>query len=124
MKTALLAVPFLLAIALIVCVEGPFSGFEVWNALPVALGFGLLLAGRRFGRAAAVGCTVFAVLATLLEALFHLAWMFDWHRTATGSSTSALAFIFVPIWACILGGVAGALAWGISKIVFKKRVAE
>ncbi|MGH8281618.1 MAG: hypothetical protein ACRERZ_05445 [Gammaproteobacteria bacterium] len=117
MKTALLTIPFVLAVALIVYVEGSFSGFWIWNALPVALGFGILLAGRHSRLAIAVGCTAFAASATLLVILFHLALLFDWGGTASSFSTSALAFIFVPIWACIFAGIAGLLAWGIIRLV-------
>ena len=124
MKTALLAIPFLLAIAFIVYVEGPFNGFEVWNALPVMVGFGVLLAGRRSGLATVVGGIVFAASATLLMVLFHLAWLFDWGGTATSSSTSALAFIFVPLWTCIFASIAGTFAWGISKFVCRNHAAK
>ncbi len=78
MKAALLAMPFVLAIALAVYVEGPFNGFVVWNALPVLLGFGVLVAGRHARPPLVAGCMAFAVLATLPVVLFHLAWMFDW----------------------------------------------
>ena len=47
------------------------------------------------------GLVVFTVVG-----LFALAWGFNWAGTATGSSTSALALLFVPIWAVGLGAVA------------------
>ncbi|MEW6364492.1 MAG: hypothetical protein AB1714_07620 [Acidobacteriota bacterium] len=119
---AILAIPFLLAVALVVHSQGSFSGFTVWNALPVVLGFGVLMLGLRSRRAITVGCIAFAISATLLVALFHLAWLFDWGGTATGSSTSALAFIFVPIWACLFAGIIGVAAWGISRVVCRRRV--
>jgi len=124
MKTTLLALPFLLAIAFVVYAEGSFTGFAVWNALPVAVGFGALYAGRHARLATAVGCTVFAVAATLLVALFHLAWWLDWGGTATGSSTSALAFVFVPAWACLLAAIAGVLAWGVMWLAARYRTAR
>ena len=123
MKPALLALPFVLAIALVVYVEGSFNGFVVWNALPVLLGFGVLVAGRRARLPIVAGCTAFAVLATLPVVLFHLAWLFDWGGIATSSSTSALAFIFVPLWACVFAGIAGVLAWGVVRVVCKNHVA-
>lgn len=124
MKTAVLATPFVLAIALIVYTEDSFSGFTVWNALPVAMGLGAVLATRRSRPAVLVGCTAFAATATLLVVLFHLAWFFDWDGTATGSSTSALAFVFVPPWACLFAGIAGVLAWGIVRATRKHRAAR
>ncbi|MGH7648790.1 MAG: hypothetical protein ACREND_11775 [Gemmatimonadaceae bacterium] len=118
----LLAIPFLLAIGLVVYAQGSFSGFAVWNAVPVGLGFAVILVGRRFTRAVRVAGVVFAAVAALLVVLFHLAWLFDWGGTATRSSTSALAFIVVPFWACILAGVAGVVAWGLGRTVFNSRV--
>jgi hypothetical protein len=84
------------------------------------LGFGALLIGLRSRRAMAVGWIAFAVSVTLLVALFHLAWIFDWGGAATSSSTSALAFIFVPFWALFFAGIIGLVAWGISR-VFRRR---
>lgn len=116
MRTALLSIPFLVAIVLVAYTEGQFSGFMIWNALPIAVGLGMLLAARRASRAVVAGCVAFAVSATLLVVAFHLAWFFDWGRTATGSSTSALAFIFVPLWAYVLSGIIGLLAWIIGRV--------
>lgn len=117
MKTIILAVPFLLVVGLIAHAQGSFSGFTVWNALPVAMGFGILVLGLRSQRSIAVGCIAFAVSVIVLVSLFHLAWLFDWAGTATGSSTSALAFIFVPICASVFSAIIAAIASGISLIV-------
>lgn len=38
--------------------------------------------------------------------LFHIAWMLELGRSRTGSSTSGLIFVFLPIYALILGGLA------------------
>jgi hypothetical protein len=112
MKTTLLVAPFLLTMALAVYVQGGDSiGFALWNALPMLVGLGMLLAGHRSRRAMPWGRVAFATVATLFMVWFHLSWLFDWGGARTGSSTSALAFIFMPLWAFILGAVAGALAW-------------
>lgn len=124
MKTAILALPFLLAIAFVVYAEGTPSPFAIWNALPVVTGFALLWTSRRARLANRIGAAIFAVTATLFVTLFHLAWWLDWHGTATGSSTSALAFIFVPIWACLLAATAGVLVWGIACLVDRNRTAR
>ena len=124
MKVVLLTVPFLLAIALVVYTERSFSGFTFWNALPIVLGLGVLLAARRSHLATIVGCATFAIAATLLVVLFHLAWFFDWGGTATSSSTSALAFIFVPFWACIFASIVASLAWVVMRLVRKGHVAQ
>lgn len=121
MKTMLLAAPFLLAIALAVHVQGGDSvGFAAWNALPMMAGLGMLLLGHRHRRTIAWGRTAFAVVATLFMVWFHLAWLFDWGGTRTGSSTSALAFSFIPLWALVLGVVAGVLAWAAQRLACRR----
>ena len=117
MKTLLLATPFLLAMALVVYVQGGASvGFALWNALPMLAGLGMLLVGHRGRRTMPWGRVAFAAVATLFMVWFHLSWLFDWGGAMSGSSTSALAFIFMPLWAFILGAVAGALAWTIQRL--------
>jgi len=110
---AILAIPFLLTIVLVAYVQG---GFTIWNALPVVLGFGVLLYGLQARSSEAVGCIAFGVSVTLLMALFHLAWLFDWGGTATGSSTAALSLIFVPFWACFFASVIGMVCWVASRV--------
>lgn len=124
MRTLLLSLPFLAAIALVVYAEGQFSGFMVWNTLPIAVGLGVFLLARRSSKAAMAACAAFAVSATLLVVAFHLAWFFDWGGTASGSSTSALAFVFVPLWAYVLAGAIGLLVWGVVRAAHKIRRAR
>ena len=117
---AILSVPFLLVVALVVYAEGSFSAFTIWNALPVAIGYGVLWIGLRSRGATAAGCIAFAVTVTVLIALFHLAWLFDWGSIATSSSTSALAFLFVPIWAIVFATIIGLVAWGVGRVVLRR----
>jgi hypothetical protein len=117
---AILSIPLLLVGALVVYAEGSFSGFTLWNALPVAIGFAVLWIGLRSRGATAVGCIAFAISVTVMVALFHLAWLFDWGSIATGSSTSALAFIFVPIWVIVLASIIGLVAWAVGRVVLRR----
>jgi len=116
---AILSIPFLLVVAFVVYAEGSFS-FAIWNALPVAIGFGVLLIGLRSRGATAAGCIAFAVSVTVLVGIFHLAWLFDWGRLATGSSTSALAFILLPFWVIVFAGIIGLAAWGVARVVLRR----
>lgn len=124
MKTTLLALPFLLVVAFVVYAEGRFTGFAIWNSLPLAAGFAALCMSRRACSANRIGCAVFAAVAAAVVTLFHLAWWLDWNGTATGSSTAALAFIFVPVWALLFAIVAGGLTWGIVRAVGAARIAR
>jgi len=93
-------------------VEGFLNPFWVWNVLPLGLAVGLLARARRrdspTGPALAFG--VGAVGATLFV---HAAWLFDWGGTATGSSTSGLIFLFLPLYALVIG----AAFYGLFRLV-------
>jgi hypothetical protein len=117
MKSLLPFLPSVLAAALVLYVNGTLSGFAVWNLLPIGLGaLALGMAGRSGGpRPSAF--RYFAIVATFIPLLAHLAWIFDWGGTATGSSTSALIFIFLPAWAIAIGMAAGILRWAIARIL-------
>lgn len=82
--------------------EGPMNPFWIWNALPVVLGYVLLCRAQRKDLRV-IPELVFIIAAWGLVLLTHTAWMFDWRGPATGSSTSALVFIFLPVYAIILG---------------------
>ena len=116
---AILSVPFLLVVALVVYTEG-FNGFTIWNALPVAIGFGVLVSGLRSRGATAAGCIAFAVSVTALVAFSHLAWLFDWGSIASSSSTSALAFIFIPFWVILFAGIVALVAWIVGRVVLRR----
>ena len=118
---AILSIPFLLVVALVVYTLG-FNGFTIWNALPVAIGFGVLSSGLRSRGAITVGCIAFAVSVTVLVALSHLAWLFDWGSIASSSSTSALVFIYFPFWEILFAGIIGLVAWGVARVVLRRAV--
>lgn len=109
--------PFLLLVAVIALAEGPLNLFWVWNAIPVALGYVLLRRARNraFWPAPEIA---FIALSCGLLLFAHAAWAFNWGRAATGSSTSALIFIFLPIYAVLLGG----LAFGILRLFTRREV--
>ena len=93
-------------VGVLVAYVGGWNPFTVWNLLPVAAVFAGSLAFSRVGggrdrlRRVAVA---FSVGVIAVVALTHLAWLLDWGGTATGSSTGGLIFIFIPIWAGIVG---------------------
>lgn len=108
------------AAALVIGVEGATNPFTVWNVLP------LLLAGVVVHRSTDKGgsdgsirqsvsgaARGFAVAVAAVVSLGHLAWLFDWGGTATGSSTSALLFVVLPLLALL----AGVVAWGVAAVM-------
>ena len=109
--------PFLLVAGFIALAEGPLNPFWIWNVIPVALAYALLhRARRRAFRAAPEVAFIVLCCGPLLYA--HAAWLFDWGHTATGSSTSGLIFIFLPIYAVLLGG----LGFGVFRLFTRREV--
>ena len=102
-----------LAVIIVPVAMKSLGGFALWNMSPPIIGVILIQPWAMFdtpvtGRISTcyphlVGVAVIAAVTIL----FQMAWLFDWGGTATGSSTSALAFIFVPIWATVIGLGAG-----------------
>jgi hypothetical protein len=94
--------------ALVVWVERSTGLFVLWNLAPVAI---IALIQYRIGGVARdrrLAAHLFCGLTLALVTVAHLAWLFDWGGTATGSSTAGLMFVVLPIYALGLGG-AGAI---------------
>jgi len=80
--------------------------FIVWNCVPVFVTLGVNALHRKTPikrRMQRFGMTGFSIVNLGLTALSHLMWMFDIGKTKTGSSTSALLFVFLPISAMFFG---------------------
>lgn len=108
---------FVLLAGFIAFAEGIWNPFWIWNVVPVVVGYALLRRARR--RAFQVAPELaFIAVSCGLSLVTHAAWVFDWGRMATGSSTGGLVFIFLPIFALF----AGSLAFGIARL-FTRRVA-
>jgi hypothetical protein len=77
--------------------------FTVWNLLPILVYYFLLKKGLPFWKNIIIKITLFLTGITLLlfPVIIHLMWAFDFGETKTGSSTSALVFIFIPVWALL-----------------------
>lgn len=109
-----------LAAALVIGVEGATNPFTVWNVLPLLLaGVVVHRSADKVGSGGSIRPSVsgtacgFAMAVVAVLSLGHLAWLFDWGGTATGSSTSALLFLVLPPLALFVGSV----LWAIIKLV-------
>ena len=85
-----------------------FNIFTVWNMLPVFISFAIYQSARRNNKSF-YGAYGFLIGSMLLSGYFHLAWIFDWGDSKTGSSTSGLIFIFIPIYSLITGVIGYAI---------------
>jgi hypothetical protein len=109
---------------LVLWVEG-IHQFAIWNLTPVIVVAAVAIWQRQpqpFARShARAAWAVFCVSALALVTLLHLAWQFDWRRTATGSSTSGLIFIFAPVYTLVLAAAAAGLAWATIGVAHRFR---
>jgi hypothetical protein len=87
----------------------PFNEFTAWNMLPLFISFILYFAAVAKGKPLhkAYG---FLLGSMLLSVFFHLAWLFDWWGSKTGSSTAGLIFIFIPIYSLVSGAFGVAIS--------------
>ncbi|TLM63959.1 MAG: hypothetical protein FDZ69_12045 [Deltaproteobacteria bacterium] len=78
----------------------------LWTALPIYIGYSTLAKSWRIG-SIRKACQGYGFLTVSLgfSYFYHFAWFFDWGGTKTGCSTSAIIFIWFPIYAVILGGI-------------------
>lgn len=92
---------------------GSLTGLLVsvlWNCLPVLVALALVIASRHSGPTIRFAGYGFSAGAAGLVVFGHILWAFDIGKTATGSSTAALMFLFLPAWAVILGAITAVLA--------------
>ncbi len=103
MRALWLLLPFLLVASFVVWVGMDFLPLAIWNLMPLILAYAALHGAARKRGAARWRLVGFGVTATAITACFHVAWFVDWLGTASGSSTAGLGFVFIPIYAVILG---------------------
>jgi len=91
-----------------------FNPFIIWTALPLYIAYFRLRAAIQLqSRLKYVGFLEFSLVSIGFSLFYHLPWFFDWWGTKTSSSTSALIFIFLPVYAVILGFVGLFIGWTI-----------
>ncbi|MCK5770218.1 hypothetical protein [Algiphilus sp.] len=86
--------------------------FAIWNAAPLVVFYALHARGSALAdRRRVWGAFGFLLGSMAVSIPFHVAWMLNLGAIRTGSSTSALALLFIPIHACIAGGIGFLLGW-------------
>jgi len=108
---------------LVVYAEG-FHWIALWNQLPLAAAALAILRGTASGKGPTWSAIAFAGVTTLVIALTHAAWVFDWGETQTGSSTAGLIFLFSPIYSVLLGTVVWAVTRGLERFGRKRNAAQ
>ena len=117
MSKSTIAIPFVFLAVFFVYAEKSLNLFTILNWVPLISAFFALSKNIQKPWFSSVPALTFSIVATFIPTMFHLAWMFDWQGTATGSSTSGIAYIFVPIWTLLVAAFTSAIAWGIVNLV-------
>ncbi len=114
------AIGFIFIALIIYYLEGILiNPFAIWNASPLLISYLLVSKSiEQNSKPIFIGFVLFTFISLTLSLLGHFAWHFDWQQTKTGSSTSAILFIFIPAYAIILGGVGYVLGLFIGKLKF------
>jgi hypothetical protein len=131
MWTTLLFIPFILTGFVVigyanVTAYNQWAGinvFTLWNCIPLLLAAGTkVTAATRSPHAhrrlrdlwVRIGLAG-AILGSTLCALF--SWKFDWWNIRTGSSTSGLIFIVIPLWSLLSGLVGLGVGWFAQRLI-------
>jgi hypothetical protein len=130
----LLFIPFILTGFVAICYANVNAGdiwaginvFTLWNCIPLLLAAVMLIpaaiqspqANRRLRdlwvRIGLAG----AILGSTLCVYF--TWKFNWWDARTGSSTSALIFIFAPLWTLFSGLIGLGVGWFAQRLIPKR----
>ena len=78
--------------------------FILWTALPLYVGYSVIRKAWETGSVRKLRQGYgFLVVSVGFSYLYHLAWFFDWGAMKTGSSTSAIIFVWFPVYALVFG---------------------
>lgn len=117
------AAVFLLVAILIYYLEGILvNPYALWNASPLLISYYLISKGLQVNsKPVIIGFAAYTILSLCMLLFGHLAWYFDWQETKTGSSTSGLIFIFLPVYAVILGSTGFLFGWLAGKAIYREK---
>jgi hypothetical protein len=142
MWTTLLFIPFILTGFVVIGYANVNAGdqwaglnvFTLWNCIPLLLAAVTLVPAATRSRSVSYGKSPHAhrrlrdlwvriglagaILGSMLCVYF--TWKFDWWDARTGSSTSALIFIFAPLWTLLSGLIGLGAGWFAQRLIPKR----
>jgi hypothetical protein len=108
------------AVILYILADTLINPFIFWTCLPLYISYYFVNKAARDESVkklfAAYG---FMAVSIIFSIFYHITWYIDWQETRTGSSTSALIFVWLPIYSVILGFMGYALGH-LTGILLKK----
>lgn len=95
--------------------------FTIWNLSPIFLCYFILKNSFKEKNKSSRWNSICFTLTTVGSIIYvHTAWWQNWQEIKTGSSTSAIIFIFLPIYSIILGSIIFFFSWFIGLIIKNK----
>ena len=93
-------------------------GFKLalWDCIPPTLGLIFLATAFEKTTRHFVTSAIFADFSTLVMVFFALAWFFTPLDTDPHSTTTALVFVFAPLWSIGIGIVAAGITWLVTRL--------
>ncbi len=78
--------------------------FILWTSLPLYISYLFInKAVKLHSISKLISAYGFMLFSVAFSVFYHITWYIDWQGTKTGSSTSALIFIWLPLYSVILG---------------------
>jgi hypothetical protein len=113
-----LAVAYVAVIALVLYPafhEGFGFKLALWDCIPPTLGLILLASANNEAAHRFTISAVFAIISALIMLFFVIAWFFTPLDTDPHSTTTALVFVFAPLWSIGIAIVAAGITWLVTR---------
>lgn len=122
MKFALFILAILaFAIFIFIGEGGALTGVTLWNMMPLAVSLYFFVVGRASqSRISAYSVIGFLCGSMLLSGWIHLKFLLDINEIKSGSSTSVLMFLFLPVYALVSGAVGGWVGYKIGRFLIHR----
>jgi len=95
--------------------EGFGFKLAMWDCIPPTLGLILLASGGNEPTRHFTISAVFAIISALVMLFFVVAWFFTPLDTDPHSTTTALVFVFAPLWSVGIAIVAAGITWFVTR---------
>ena len=95
--------------------------FIVWTSLPLYISYFFINAAiKHESKKKLFAAYGFMTVSIIFSIFYHITWYIDWQQTRTGGSTSALIFVWLPIYSVVLG-LAGYVVGNMTGSIIEKK---
>jgi hypothetical protein len=91
--------------------EGFGARLSVWNCIPPTLGLIVVISALGQTKRRFIASAAFAIMTAIVTTFFVAVWFFTPLDSDGHSFTTALVFVFAPLWSTGIATIASAIAW-------------